>query len=94
MGLKGKRWLVGPPPYGLSRMRDGSGKPATVGAPVGQRGFPSPVRTSRTICNWVRQADLDEDRREDDLTATERHELRRPRRENRWLREDRKEAAA
>jgi transposase len=41
------------------------------------------------IRNWVRQSDLDEGRREDGLNTSEREELRRLRRENRQLREER-----
>ena len=39
--------------------------------------------------NWVVQADLDSGRRTDGLTTEEREELRRLRRENRILREER-----
>ena len=51
----------------------------------------------QAIRNWVRQADRDKGRREDGLTTAEREELRRLRRENRQLREEReipKKAAA
>jgi transposase len=51
----------------------------------------------QTIRNWVKQADLDEGRRADGVTSAEREELRRLRRENRRLREEReilKKAAA
>ena len=51
----------------------------------------------QAIRNWVRRADLDEGRREDGLTTAERDELRRLRRENPQLREEReipKKAAA
>ena len=45
--------------------------------------------SDQTIRNWVRQAGLDEGRRDDGLTSAEREELRRLRRENRQLREER-----
>ncbi len=53
--------------------------------------------SAQTIRNWVKQADLDEGRRGDGVTSAEREELRRLRRENRRLREEReilKKAAA
>ena len=45
--------------------------------------------TAQAIRNWVRQADLDAGRRQDGLTTEERDELRRLRRENNVLREER-----
>ena len=45
--------------------------------------------TAQSIRNWVQQADLDEGRRADGLTSTEREELRRLRRENRQLKRER-----
>jgi transposase len=45
--------------------------------------------SAEAIRNWVRQADLDEGRREDGLTTAERKELSLLRRENRRLRQER-----
>ena len=45
--------------------------------------------SGQTIRNWVAQADRDEGRRADGLTTAERKELRRLRRDNRRLREER-----
>lgn len=53
--------------------------------------------TAQTIRNWVRQADLDEGRNQEGLTTQEREEIRKLRRENKRLREEReilKRAAA
>jgi transposase len=53
--------------------------------------------TSESIRNWLKQADLDEGRRNDGLTTAEREELRHLRAENRVLRMERdllKKAAA
>jgi len=45
--------------------------------------------SAQAIRNWVAQADRDEGRRGDGLTTLEREELRRLRRENRRLRQER-----
>ena len=45
--------------------------------------------TAQSIRNWVRQADVDAGRRADGLTTAEHEELRRLRRENRRLRQER-----
>ncbi len=53
--------------------------------------------SAQAIRNWVRQADLDEGRRDDGRTTEDRDEVARLRRENRRLREEReilKKAAA
>ncbi len=52
---------------------------------------------AKTIRAWVKQADLDEGRRDDGLTTAQLEELRRLRKENKNLREEReilKKAAA
>lgn len=67
-----------------------SGKPQTVIA----RELGMSVETLRL---WLKQADLDSGKRQDGLTSDEQEELRRLRRENRILREEReilKKAAA
>jgi len=45
--------------------------------------------TAQSIAQWVRRADRDEGRREDGATTAEREELRRLRRENRQLKQER-----
>jgi transposase len=45
--------------------------------------------SEQTLRNWVRQGDLDDGRRSDGLTSSEQEELRRLRRENRVLRQER-----
>ena len=67
----------------------------------GDRTIPERARdlgcSPQSLRNWSRQLDLDEGRRSDGLTSDEREELRRLRRENRILAEEReilKKAAA
>jgi transposase len=53
--------------------------------------------SEQTLRNWARQGDLDDGRRSDGLTSSDQEELRRLRRENRVLRQEReilKKAAA
>ena len=45
--------------------------------------------SAQAIRNWVAQSDRDEGRRSDGLTSAEREELRRLKRENRQLRQER-----
>lgn len=45
--------------------------------------------SEQTIRNWIKQADLDEGRRDDGLTTAEHDELRRLRQENRRLQQER-----
>lgn len=45
--------------------------------------------TGETLRQWLKQADLDEGKRSDGLTSDEQEELRRLRRANRILREER-----
>jgi transposase len=45
--------------------------------------------SAQAIRNWVKQADLDNGKRQDGLTTDEREELRRLRRENKQLRLER-----
>ncbi len=72
------------------RLARSSGKPhAQVARELGL--------TTETLRLWLKQADLDDGKRSDGLTSDEQEELRRLRRENRILREEReilKKAAA
>ncbi len=45
--------------------------------------------SGETIRNWIKQADLDEGARSDGLTSAEREELRRLRKQNRGLQQER-----
>ncbi len=73
-----------------TRLARTSGKPhAQVARELGM--------TGETLRQWLKQAELDEGKRSDGLTSAEQEELRRLRRENRILREEReilKKAAA
>ena len=60
-----------------------------VGIFQGVAGLVALDLTETAVRQWVRQADLDTGRRSDGLTTVERDELRRLRRENRDLREER-----
>jgi len=64
------------------RLARTSGKPCTqIARDLGM--------TTETLRKWLKQADLDEGKRQDGLTSEEREELRRLRREIRILREER-----
>lgn len=80
----GRRKLPYPPEFreeAVRLVRDG-GKPiAAVAKDLGI--------AEESLRNWVKQSDLDAGRRTDGLTTEERIELRRLRRENRVLREER-----
>jgi transposase len=67
-------------------VRDGGRRIQDVASSLGISG--------ESLRSWVKQADLDVGRRKDGLTSEEREELRRLRRENRDLREDREISAA
>jgi transposase len=60
----------------------------TTGKTVGQVAKELDL-TETAVREWVKRADLDTGRRTDGLTTGEREELRRLRRENRDLREER-----
>jgi transposase-like protein len=71
-----------------------AGVPATHCRTGAQRGTPEELSrqfepSAQAIRTWVRQADRDEGRRQDGLTTAEQEEVRRLRRENRTLREER-----
>jgi transposase len=66
---------------GVSPADGGAG---ACGTDAGEAGQPS----AQLIRTWVRQADLDDGRRQDGLTSAEKDESTRPRRENRVLREE------
>ncbi len=80
----GRRKLSYPPEFreeAVRLVRDG-GK--SIGAVAKDLGI-----ADQSLRNWVKQSDLDAGRRTDGLTTEERAELRRLRRENRVLREER-----
>jgi transposase len=80
----GRRKLPYPPEFreeAVRLVREG-GK--SIGQVVKNLGI-----ADQSLRNWIKQADLDAGRRTDGLTTEERAELRRLRRENRILREER-----
>ena len=72
-------------PGGVPTAHHRTGAEGTDARRTGRQFEPS----AQAIRNWVRQADRDAGRRQDGLTTVEQEEVRRLRRENRALREER-----
>ena len=84
------------PPYPLEFRAEAVRLIRSSGKPLSQISRDLGV-SEQSLRVWIKQADLDEGRRDDGLTTNELEELRRLRRENRVLREEReilKKAAA
>jgi transposase len=84
------------PPYPAEFRSEAIQLARTSGKPCAQIARELGV-TAETLRLWLKQEDLDAGRRSDGLTSQEQEELRRLRRENRILREEReilKKAAA
>ena len=84
------------PPYPAEFRSEAIRLARTSGKPYAQIARALGV-TAETLRLWLKQEDLDAGRRSDGLTTQDQEELRRLRRENRILREEReilKEAAA
>ena len=81
----GRRQVPYPPEFreeAVRLVRDGGKSIGQVAKDLGV--------ADQSLRNWFKQSDLDTRRRTDGLTTEERAELRRLRRENRVLREERK----